>query len=258
MSKIFNPDNATLKDKIIHASGGGGGMLVGNRHSASGIKALNKSTGEFIEMEGGEVVITRNAVSDKTKRNFNGEMLTNRQILSKINASGGGITFAEHGAELPKEILCCGEQYEYGGEMHSDYDIMNLIYNTGGELSVLEVGLNNEAETLCSDLECDGSTKILSKFLADNGISHRIFIGELSRLDDGNIDDYLFPHQWIELINKGEKIIVDYKARLWLGSEAPHGVITKDKLNGFLYEGQEMYVNPRVKEILYKIQKADL
>jgi hypothetical protein len=53
-------------------------VLVGKRHSEGGIKAVNKSTNQPLEMEGGEVVITRNAVSDNEKREFEGEMLTNR------------------------------------------------------------------------------------------------------------------------------------------------------------------------------------
>lgn len=99
----FNPDGK-IKDKIVHASGEAGGMLVGKRHSTGGIKAINKSTGQPLEMEGGEVVITRNAVSDPQKRMFNGKYMTNRQILSKINESGGGVSFAD-GGEVPDEIL---------------------------------------------------------------------------------------------------------------------------------------------------------
>jgi hypothetical protein len=52
-------------------------------------------------MEGGEVVITRDAVSDSTKREFEGKYMTNREILSSINVSGGGVAFAE-GGETPE------------------------------------------------------------------------------------------------------------------------------------------------------------
>ena len=83
--------------EIKHISGEAGGYLVGKRHSEGGIKAINKSTGQPLEMEGGEVVITRNAVSDTQKYEFEGEMLTNREILSKINEGGGGVAFADGG-----------------------------------------------------------------------------------------------------------------------------------------------------------------
>ena len=58
---------------LKHNQGAAGGYLVGRRHSEGGIKAVNKSTGQPLEMEGGEVVITRDAVSDNTKRSFNGK-----------------------------------------------------------------------------------------------------------------------------------------------------------------------------------------
>ena len=59
---------------VKHISGEAGGYLVGRRHSDGGIKAINKSTGQPLEMEGGEVVITRDAVSDTEKRSFNGKV----------------------------------------------------------------------------------------------------------------------------------------------------------------------------------------
>ena len=126
----FNPDGA-IKDKIVHASGEAGGMLVGKRHSNGGIKAINKSTGQPIEMEGGEVVITRNAVSDNTKRSFNGKMMTNRQILSAINESGGGVSFA-NGGQVPNNVAFdCNAEYEYGGKTMCGKD---LAYAMGGRI----------------------------------------------------------------------------------------------------------------------------
>jgi len=120
----INPDSKSVKNYFAHGSGKAGGVLVGKRHSEGGIKALNKSTGQPLEMEGGEVVITRNAVSDNTKREFNGEMLTNREILSKINESGGGVSFAS-GGTLPKRIRTSGKEYKYGGKMMKDHDIVS-------------------------------------------------------------------------------------------------------------------------------------
>jgi predicted ABC-type ATPase len=124
----FNPDGK-IKDKIVHASGQAGGMLVGKRHSKGGIKAINKSTGQPLEMEGGEVVITRDAVSDNKKRSFNGKMMTNRQILSAINESGGGVSFAD-GGQVPNDVqFDCNAEYEYGGKTMCGKD---LAYALGG------------------------------------------------------------------------------------------------------------------------------
>jgi hypothetical protein len=114
--KINNMNNKT------ELNGSTGGMLVGKRHSEGGIKAINKSSNTPIEMEGGEVVITRNAVSDDSKREFEGKMMTNREILSKINQSGGGVSFAEGGKI--KDCACSGKEYKYGGKTMSDHDIV--------------------------------------------------------------------------------------------------------------------------------------
>jgi hypothetical protein len=110
----IDPDNKQIKEAMTHKSGSAGGLLVGNRHSEGGIKAVNKSTDQPIEMEGGEVVITRNAVSDEKKREFDGEMLTNREILSKINESGGGVSF-DKGGKVEDEDCGC-EHYDEGGQ----------------------------------------------------------------------------------------------------------------------------------------------
>lgn len=119
----IDPDDPKIKEAMTHKAGAAGGLLVGNRHSEGGIKAVNNSTGQPIEMEGGEVVITRNAVSDDTKREFEGEMLTNREILSRINQSGGGVAFAE-GGDIPQTIYTSGKEYNYGGKIMKDHEIV--------------------------------------------------------------------------------------------------------------------------------------
>jgi len=140
-SKIGEPIQITEKDvikefkdggEVAHVSGKAGGYLVGRRHSEGGIKAVNKSNDQPLEMEGGEVVITRNAVSDSSKREFEGEMLTNREILSRINQSGGGVSFAK-GGDVPSKCACKGHKYKWGGKMMADFDIVNEI-NTYGEI----------------------------------------------------------------------------------------------------------------------------
>jgi hypothetical protein len=126
--------------KIIHNKGEAGGYLVGNRHSEGGIKAINKSTGQPLEMEGGEVVITRNAVSDTTKRSFNGKMMTNREILSTINKSGGGVEF-EEGGEVPSTIEYIDSVLEYDGEKLNSRKVLEKMAE-GGELSNILSGFD--------------------------------------------------------------------------------------------------------------------
>jgi DNA polymerase III sliding clamp (beta) subunit (PCNA family) len=118
---------------IIHNKGTLSGYLVGRTHDEGGIKAVNKSTGQPLEMQGGEVVITAPAVSDNTKSEFNGKMMTNREILSEINVKGGGVAFAEKGMEIPKKIKRTGASYKYGGKTMTDHEIYKYI--TGGGIA---------------------------------------------------------------------------------------------------------------------------
>ncbi len=102
-----------------------GGLFVGQSHANGGIKAYNISTQQPIEVEGGEVIITKKAVDDTEKREFEGEMLTNKEILSRINESGGGVSFAD-GGEI-HGCGCSGKKYNYGGETLEDYMIIKRM-----------------------------------------------------------------------------------------------------------------------------------
>ena len=102
-----------------------GGLFVGRSHATGGIKAYNVSTQQPIEVEGGEVIITKKAVDDGEKREFEGEMLTNKEILSRINESGGGVSFAD-GGEV-HGCGCSGKKYNYGGETLEDYLIIKKM-----------------------------------------------------------------------------------------------------------------------------------
>ena len=104
-----------------------GGYFEGRSHADGGIKAYNKDTGQMIEVEGQEVIITKGAVNDTSKREFEGEMLTNREILSRINQSGGGVSFEKGGQMAGSPCGCSGKKYKYGGEMIDDYSIVKMM-----------------------------------------------------------------------------------------------------------------------------------
>ena len=107
-----------------------GGLFVGQSHADGGIKAYNVSTQQPIEVEGGEVIITKKAVDDGEKREFEGEMLTNKEILSRINESGGGVSFAD-GGEI-HGCGCSGKKYNYGGETLEDFMIIKRMNDAYG------------------------------------------------------------------------------------------------------------------------------
>ena len=141
---------------IIHDKGTQGGYFVGKLHKEGGIQGINKSTGQPIEVQGGEVIITAPAVADQSKREFEGEMLTNREILSKINEKGGGVSLENGG-----EIYYTGTSYNYGGKTMTDYEIMKAMngcgcedeYEDGGDLiSVNVVESKNQKNSFGNNL----------------------------------------------------------------------------------------------------------
>lgn len=117
---------------MIYDDASVGGYFVGKTHSKGGIKMVNKSNGQQLEVQGSEVIITAPAVADQTKRQFEGKMMTNREILSTINEKGGGVAFAK-GGDIPKRIKRTGASYKYGGKTMTDHEIYKKI--TGGHLA---------------------------------------------------------------------------------------------------------------------------
>ena len=105
-----------------------GGYFVGRSHDEGGIKGVNKDTGQMIEVEGNEVIINKRSVQNPEKRMFEGKMMTNREILSKINQEGGGVAFEEGGEITKKNCACTGKKYKFGGDLLSDYDIVEKIH----------------------------------------------------------------------------------------------------------------------------------
>lgn len=85
-------------------------------------------------------------------------------------------------------------------------------------------------------VECDGMARLVCTVLAEHGIEHTAFVGEL-RLNERVVR----PHYWIEV---GE-FLIDYRARMWLGEggEVPHGVCLKSELSA-QYQGESCDIAP--------------
>jgi hypothetical protein len=79
-----------------------GGLAYGNSHDKGGMPLKVESTGQNIEIEGGEGVINKRSMQMKKRIDFEGKKLTPCQIVSKINEMGGGVKFK---CEDVEEIL---------------------------------------------------------------------------------------------------------------------------------------------------------
>jgi len=161
--------------KVVHDKGETndakrGGYFEGRPHSEGGIKAKVKETNQPIEVEGGEVVITKRAVEDDTKREFEGKMMTNREILSEINESGGGVSFEEGGEidnadedDLFKDVEI-DEEVEMD-EFDDSHDLSDWEpqYEDGGEIP----SWNLVGQELLEELKKDGVIETFEDFLPD-------------------------------------------------------------------------------------------
>ena len=89
-----------------------GGLTKGKSHKEGGIPMVVKSTGQQVELEGGEGVINkRNMASDK-KFDFQGKQMTTCEIASEINSANG------NGVQLDCDDVT-GKKYAYatGGKI---------------------------------------------------------------------------------------------------------------------------------------------
>jgi hypothetical protein len=112
----FDKDDAENGKMIETKNARNGGYLVGRSHKEGGIKGVNVDTGEPIEVEGGEVVITKPAVDSNKHYTLNGKKMKPKEILSKLNSDHGGVAFAKGGK-------VGGNKYLLGGVSESDKEI---------------------------------------------------------------------------------------------------------------------------------------
>lgn len=70
-----------------------GGLAYGNSHDNGGIPLTVSSTGQDIEIEGGEGVVNKRSMQMTKSLSFEGKRLTPCEVVSKINEMGGGVKF---------------------------------------------------------------------------------------------------------------------------------------------------------------------
>jgi hypothetical protein len=97
-----------------------GGVVVGKRHSESdengtGEKFLVESTGQVVELEGGEAVLTKESMESGDKFSFEGKKMTGREVASFLNHKYGGVEFKDGGSV--NSGYGCNTKYYHGGEL---------------------------------------------------------------------------------------------------------------------------------------------
>jgi hypothetical protein len=119
---------------IAYKDGRVGGYLVGKTHKQGGIQIVNVDSGQPIEAQDGEVIIMEEAVNSPERNDFNGETLTNKEILSRINEKAGGVSFMEEGGQL-KHGACCftskDHRYRYNGRDLTGMEVLQEMAKGG-------------------------------------------------------------------------------------------------------------------------------
>lgn len=95
-----------------------GGITKGKSHAEGGMPMVVKSTGQKVELEGGEGVINKKNMADTQKHEFEGKMLTKCEIASEINSDGG------NGVEIDCDGIV-GKKYKHqdGGRLAEVGDV---------------------------------------------------------------------------------------------------------------------------------------
>lgn len=160
---VIEPANGTFEQEFKE-----GGVVVGKRHSeedenGTGERFLVESTGQVVEVEGGEGVLCKESMSSDKKYDLDGEKLTGRQIASKLNHKYGGVEFAE-GGEVGHVCGCRSKKYYHGGELPS----ATLQGLSGGE-AVVTVKTMESKDLYNFQGKKMNPRQILSKINADSG-----------------------------------------------------------------------------------------
>ncbi|MFS1429216.1 hypothetical protein LMH73_019220, partial [Vibrio splendidus] len=93
----------------------------------------------------------------------------------------------------------------------------------------------NHIRSLLSEIEnapveCDGFTRLAVTILTKNNIAHTPFTGRVM-----HHGEQVIPyHFWIAV----DDHIIDYRARMWLGDKAPHGIFKEEQFPDYELIGE--------------------
>jgi ppGpp synthetase/RelA/SpoT-type nucleotidyltranferase len=125
----------------------------------------------------------------------------------------------------------------------------------GGQINDIKTLLDKIESNYCQNLECDGSTRILNYLGKQEGIYMQPKFGAIYFEKDGDIINGFEPHFWNEFTLDGKKYIIDYKAQMWLGNEAPHGVFELKEANdmGWKYLGDSVSLDDKITKLAFNL-----
>lgn len=90
-----------------------GGITYGKSHAEGGIPVKNQSTGDMLEVEGGEGIVNKRSMASDKKVKLNGKEMTICEAVSQLNQLEGGVQFSCDDVEDRQFI----EAMAQGGEL---------------------------------------------------------------------------------------------------------------------------------------------
>jgi len=133
-----------------------GGITKGKSHKEGGIPMVVKSTGQQVELEGGEAVINKRNMSSDKKFEFEGKEMTTCEIASAINSANG------NGVKIDCDDVT-GKKYAYenGGVVFIGYKDDEIMYEP------------IDKKYYANDVEFD-SLEEAQKFLDSGGVNENL------------------------------------------------------------------------------------
>jgi hypothetical protein len=187
-----------------------GGITKGKSHKEGGIPMVVKSTGQQVELEGGEGVINKRNMASDEKFEFQGKQMTTCEIASAINSAKG------NGVQIDCDDVT-GKKYAYedGGLVFIDYKDEEIMYEP------------YFGKYYANDMEFD-SLEEAQKFL-----------------DSGGVNEDLRGAYERGLFDKGGWVLVDGDTERKLGEYATE---SEAREMMYEYEGNSMLVQKSVWE----------
>jgi len=105
--------------------GRAGGVTVGKSHQRGGMETVIADSGDKIEVESGEGILSRKTMTDNSKYEFEGRELTPAEIASKLNTDNGGNPLSQHTAKRAIEME---EKFAKGGKIESFHTYEDTKY----------------------------------------------------------------------------------------------------------------------------------
>lgn len=164
--------------QTTHTKSKNGGYLKGKPHSEGGEKFIVASTGQLVELEGGEAVINKKSISDDSEYSIKG---TPREIASCINELHGGKNFRNENSPCNIKKIAKGDVIE---DKEDDSWYVVTAYDMDLEKRVHFSQPLSKEKALANKLRFEKEVKEVAKWDKENKYKSRFSDLKIEKLVD--------------------------------------------------------------------------